>query len=117
MAHAALHFAAGMLVGTAIAAPRLRRAWRARRELAPAFARWLAWSWGGGTFAIVPSLLRYGGIPDWICGGWWMNVFLLHPLINRCLPPATLAGTAAFLGLFAAQYALMLAALARIRRR
>lgn len=116
MAHAALHFALGMTVGMAAAAPRLRRAWQAGRAIAPAAALWLVTAWAMGGFAIIPSLLRYAGVPESVCGGWWMNLFLFHPLINASLRQNAIAGSAAFMGLFALQYLVILAALARVRR-
>jgi hypothetical protein len=45
-----------------------------------------------------------------------MNVFMLHPLLNACLPQSTLAGSAAFMGAFIAQYLGLLAAIVRVRR-
>jgi hypothetical protein len=116
MAHAALHFALGMTVGMAVTAPRLRRAWQAGEAIAPAMLRSLVASWTLGVIAIVPSLLRYAGIPASFCGGWWMNVFMLHPLLNACLPQSTLAGSAAFMGVFIAQYLGLLTAIVRVRR-
>jgi hypothetical protein len=116
MAHAALHFALGMTVGMAATAPRLRRAWQAGKAVAPATARWLASAWAMGVFAIVPSLLRYAGVPESFCGGWWMNLFLFHPLINAGLPQSAIAGSTAFMGLLVLQYLIILAAIARVRR-
>jgi hypothetical protein len=117
MAHAALHFAIGSTLGLALAAPQLRQAWQTGKRLGPATLRCLGLSWGIGILAVVPSLLRYAGVPESSCAGWWMNVFVLHPLLNRLLPPCTLVGTAAFAGTFVAQYALILAAMVRVRRR
>ena len=117
MAHAALHFSVGMALGLALAAPRLRAAWQTGKDVAPAVLRGLTASWGLGVFAIVPSLMRYVGIPSSCCEGWWMNVFLLHPWMNAHLPPLTLVGSAAFVGCFALQYVGVLAALFRVRRR
>ena len=116
MAHAALHFAFGMTVGMAAAAPRLRRAWQAGKTIAPATVHWLGSAWAMGAFAIIPSLLRFSGVPESVCGGWWMNLFLLHPLMNASLPQSTIVGSTAFMGLFVLQYLLILAAIARVRR-
>lgn len=116
MAHAAFHFAVGCAAGIVLATPRLAAAWQSRTGLAPAVSRWLAVSWVAGVLAIVPSLLRYAGVPAAFCVGWWMNIFALHPFINHHLPSLTIAGTTMFVGEFAAQYLVILAALARVRR-
>jgi hypothetical protein len=116
MAHAALHFALGMTVGMALTTPRLHRVWQAGKGIAPATLRWVGLSWALGTWAIVPSLLRHAGIPELFCRGWWMNVFLLHPLVNAALPQSTIAGSATFVGVFTLQYLVILRAIARVRR-
>ncbi len=116
MAHAALHFAAGMAVGMAVQGPLLRRTWNRGRELAPAILRWLCLSWLLGTWGIIPSLLHYAGLPDAFCNGWWMNLFLFHPLINRWGPHATIIGAVALVGSFVFQYALILAAILKTRK-
>lgn len=115
MAHTALHFAAGLAIGMAIQSPVVREAWNRGRGLAPAVMRGLVVSWGLGLWAVVPSLMNYLGVPHAICTGWWMNLFLFHPLINRWGPHATILGAAALTAGFIAQYAMILAALLRIR--
>lgn len=115
MAHAALHFTLGMAAGMAVLAPAVRRAWRGDGSLATALGRWVLGAWAGGFIAIVPSLLRYAGLPPGFCGGWWMNVFLLHPLINALLPQSVIAGGVAFMGTLAFQYGMILAAILRVR--
>lgn len=116
MAHAAFHFTAGLAVGMLLQAPPLRQAWERSREVAPAVLRWMAWSWGCGLWATLPSLIRFAGVPESFCSGWWMNLFLLHPLINRWGPHATIIGGVVFVCGFAFQYAVLLAAIGRIRR-
>lgn len=115
MAHAALHFAAGLAVGMALQSPRLRTALTAGRNIAPTVMRWLGISWGLGLWAIIPSLLRYAGVPESFCGGWWMNLFLFHPLLNHYGPHATIIGAVAFVAGFGFQYAVILAAIVRCR--
>lgn len=115
MAHAALHFAVGLAAGMAVQAPALRRAWDQGRELAPAVMRWLLVSWGLGFWAIIPSLLRYAGVPAGFCNGWWMNLFLFHPLINHFGPHGTIIGAALFVAGFSFQYAVLVAAI-RMKR-
>jgi hypothetical protein len=117
MAHAALHFAAGMTAGMVLMAPRLKQAWQTRQHLYPAVKRWILISWGLGFTAIIPSLLRYAGLPESFCSGWWMNVFLLHPLINRILPQNLILASFIFGSLIALQYLVILAAIRRLRLR
>ncbi|MEI6788979.1 MAG: hypothetical protein WCL49_10935 [bacterium] len=114
MAHAALHFAIGLAAGMATQAPRLKQAWTKGKNVAPTVLRWLVVSWSLGVWAIVPSLLRYAGVPEGFCNGWWMNLFLLHPLINQFGPHGTIIGAVAFVIGFTFQYALILAAIARL---
>lgn len=115
MAHAALHFTAGMIVGMAALTPALRRNWQAGRKLAPAVMHWLLASWGTGLWAIIPSLLRYAGLPESCSGGWWMNLFILHPLINQHGPHATIIGAACLAVTFVLQYTVIVAAILRAR--
>jgi len=116
MAHASFHFAAGLAVGMALQTPSLRQAWDRGREIAPSVLRWMAWSWAFGVWAIIPSLLRYAGCPESLCNGWWMNVFLLHPVVNRWGPHATIIGGVAFVLCFSFQYTVILAGIRRIRK-
>lgn len=116
MASAALHFAVGLAVGMAAQSVPLHAAWARGKGLTPAIRRWLWVSWLTGTWAIIPSLLRYAGLPDAFYGGWWMNLFLFHPLINQWGPHGTIIGAAAFVAGFAFQYGVILAAILRIRR-
>ena len=117
MADASLHFAAGLALGMALATPRLRQAWSQRHVLAPAMLRGMTLSWGLGLWAVTPSLLRYAGMPDAFCQGWWMNLFLLHPLINRWGPHATIIGAVALVSCIAFQYGTILAGILRARMR
>ena len=95
MAHSTLHFAIGM---------------------APACGRWLLLSFGLGVFADAPGLLKQLGAPETWFGGAWANLFLFYPLLNAMPVHGTLIGPL-FIGLcFAAQYALLLAAIRRSGR-
>ena len=116
MANATLHLAAGLMAGMALAAPRALRAVQAREGVALAARDWLLASWAIGGCALVPSFLPYLGLSEWLCRGWWMNVFVLHPLLNRLFPGGTLVGELALMACFAAQYAVLLWALMRVRR-
>lgn len=115
MAHAALHFAAGMTVGMVLLAPRLKQAWETRTQVYPTVKWWILAAWGLGFFAIIPSLLRYAGLPESFCSGWWMNGFLLHPLVNRLLPQNLILASFVFGGLIALQYLVILAAILRLK--
>ena len=117
MADASLHFAVGMAAGILCQTPALRRAWGRTGGVAVPLTRWITVSWALGFWAIVPSLLRYSGLPGAFCSGWWMNLFLLHPLINRFGPHATIIGAAAMVAGFALQYTIILTAIARWGKR
>ena len=107
------HFAVGMVVGTAVAAPLLWHQWRQRGRSATAIGRWLLWSYGLGLYAVVPNFLLRCGLPDGLCRGPWMNVFLLHPLFDKMGAGGMYKGAAAIAVLFAAQYSLLLLAIRR----
>ena len=113
MAHSALHFSLGMLIGSAVSLPPLFRAWFAGRKLARSFAVWILLSAALGILALAPGLLRRIGVPDAACDGWWMNLFVFYPALNKLLHGGTIYGVAAILACFTLQYALLLAALAR----
>lgn len=117
MAHSALHFSAGLLAGMTVFAPAVAVAFQRRRGLSRTVGRWIAVSWALGFFAIVPSLLHAAGAPPSFYGGWWMNLFFFHPLLNRLDRGGYLVG-AALMGLcFAAQYVVLLAAIVRMSQR
>jgi len=111
MAHAALHFAAGMTTGMVLLAPRLRQAWQTRTQVYAAVKWWILAAWGLGFTAIIPSLLRYAGLPESFVSGWWMNLFLFHPLLNRFLPQNLILASFLFGSLIALQYGVILAGL------
>lgn len=117
MAHATLHFAVGMAVGSAIAVPPLLAAWVRGRPLAAPFARWFAISYAVGTYAVAPGLLRRAGVPDCICDHPGMNVFLLYPWINDVKPGAVTMGPLVLGAFLGAQYGLLVLALAWTRYR
>lgn len=122
MAHTALHFSAGLALGMAVTLPAVVRALRRpadRRALAASCTRWVAVSWMLGTLACIPNFMRYAGLPEWFCGGWWMNAFLFHPLIDRLVHGGTLIGGAVLVAGLSGQYAGVLLALgvARLRGR
>jgi len=116
-AHVAFHFALGMGVGSAVGFPTVLRAWYFRRPLARPFLHWFAWCYGAGVFAVVPSILRSFGLPPGLCGHWSMNVFLLHPLVDRLRPGGLLVGELAMGAVAGAQYAMILLAIGTARAR
>ncbi len=124
MAHTALHFAVGLGLGMALAAPALGRAVRdaatrragASARLSPPLARLLAMSWGLGLFAILPNILHALALPEWFCDGWWMNLFLLHPLLDRWVPGGTVIGGFLLVAALSSQYGLLLLAIGLTRR-
>lgn len=120
MAHTALHFAIGLAAGTALSGPAVLRALRNRRAAvpcAPSVTRMVAWSWTLGLWAIAPNVLRALGLPEAACAAWWMNVFLLHPAVDRLHAGGTLIGGALLVAVLAAQYGLILLAVALAGRR
>jgi hypothetical protein len=117
MAQSTFHFAVGMAVGSAWAIPELRRRWASGQTVARACGRWIVLSLAVGTYATLPSLLRYARVPESIVGAWWMNLFLLHPLIDRLKSGGVFIGEAAVAACFGAQYALMLLAIRRASAR
>ena len=113
MAHAALHFSVGMATGMTLMAPPLLRAWRARAALARPVTRWVAGGWALALYALGPSFLRHLGLPAAFTDGWWMNVFLGHPLLNHLVRHGDNAATVLILAGFGFQYAVVLACLRR----
>jgi hypothetical protein len=113
VADAAFHFAMGLVLGTLGLLPGLVRKFRCNTDRATDYARWLVIAYALGAFTLLPGLLRRMGWPPAFCEGWWMNLFLFHPLINRLRPGGMLIGEMLILGCFAFQYGFLLAALRR----
>jgi hypothetical protein len=105
-----------MIAGMAAWAPRLIRETRAGQGMARPLRHWILASWGLGLYAMLPSFLRYAGLPESLCRGWWMNIFFFHPLLDRLVPAGTLPGGFALAGCLALQYFALLWALVRVRR-
>ena len=118
MAHVTLHFSIGILAATTVMGRGLVRAWRADQPMARRVGRWLIASWALGAAACIPSLLRQAGLPDAICDGAWMNVFLAYPLIKSLFSyggmPLGVLGLIATTG---AQYVFIIACILRARSR
>lgn len=111
MADRLLHFAVGMTLGVAVFLPAVCHAWQRNAYLSRSVGRMILASLGLGGFAVIPSVLARLGLPVAFCRGWWMNVFVLHPLLDRLRPGGMLIGEVATIALFCCQYVLILIAL------
>ena len=116
MAHSAIHFATGAMIGAVMASPSVVRTFFRGKPLARAVARWLLCSNAVGLYAVVPSVLRYLGCPEHLCRSKWLSVFIFHPQLAS-LHLGTIWATAALVICFALQYAGVLTALAVALRR
>lgn len=117
MAHSVFHLAIGIAAGGALLGPHLAGAWLRRRPLAAPVARLLIVSYALGFLAVVPNLLARLGAPPSTLDASWMNLFVLHPLIDQWKTGGLLIGELAVAALFAVHYALILAAIAARRQR
>ena len=115
MAHSALHFSLGMVLGSAATLPAVARAWWHRTRLSHPIGRWLLISYATGVYAMIPSLLGWLGVPDAICRSPWMNIFLLHPLLTHLRGGGMIPAGFALVFCFILPYTLILAALLRTR--
>lgn len=115
MMHSTLHFALGMLVGSGLSCQSIRRALKQNAPLAAPLRRWLFLAYGLGVLAIVPNLLRRAGVPHDICEAWFMNIFLLSPLLNHFVQGATIYGPFFMSLLVASFYAMLLLAVRRAK--
>jgi hypothetical protein len=118
MAHVTLHFSLGMAVATACMAPALRTAWENRTPLAGLFRKWFTFCYLLGIYAVVPSLLRRMGLPNELCDGWWMNLFLFYPLVKKVLSFGGMPlGGAVMFTFFTLQYGITVIAIIRQKRK
>src|SRR5689334_14553705 len=83
MAHADLHMAVGMAVGTALTVWPVMRAWWHRMPLFRPVRRLLLAGYLLGGFAVMPNLITSAGAPASVHHAWWSNVFVLHAVIDR----------------------------------
>jgi hypothetical protein len=117
MAHSVFHLAVGVAAGGALLAPHVAGAWLRGRPLASPVARLLVVSYALGVLAVVPNLLARLGVAPTALDAPWMNVFVLHPLIDTWERGGLLIGELAIAAMFIGHYALILAAIAARRRR
>jgi hypothetical protein len=115
MAHSAMHFGVGLAIGAAAGLPMLRRALKDKTSLES--AKWLATTYAIGGLAVLPSLLGLLGVPEAITSAWFMNIFLLHPVIDHLKSGGKLIGETLIVSCFFSQYAIMLFLLFRIKKR
>ena len=117
MAESVFHFATGLAVGTAAFLPTLVKRFKAGKRLAAFFARWFAVAFGLGVLAIVPGLLVRIGMPERYLTAWWMNIFVLFPILDSLKRGGFIVGTAFILICGAIMYGALLLAIVRSRRR
>mgnify|MGYP001185576214 CR=1 FL=1 len=110
-AHVTLHFGLGMLLAMFITASRLRSDWTTEAHRSRSLGRWLLIAYLGGIYAAAPNLMYGIGVPESICNGWWMNIFLLHPLIDGVKPGGMLIGQFLLATAYLFQYVVALSAL------
>ncbi len=117
MAHSSLHFFIGQLAGMVIFMPRLVRSFRRQQQLAFAFRSWLILSYSLAVFAIIPNILRRIGVPENICNGWWMNIFMFHSILDQIRHGGMLIGQAGIIACFSFQYVFLLTTLYHVLRK
>lgn len=117
MMHSSLHFALGMVLGSAWHTGALLKAWRKAQPVSSILLRQLITAYALGLFAIVPNLLRRLGAADSICESVPMNLFLLSPALNSLIKGGAYTGPLVLALMIGLQYALLLAAIARAGRR
>ena len=116
MAQSTVHFSIGMLVGSVYMLPRLRQRWRQSAPLSKTIGYWILLSYGAGIYASIPGILRrISGSDAWT--GWWSNIFIFYHLIEKLPLPSIALGELFAASIFAAQYALILLAIYRLRNR
>lgn len=117
MAHANLHMAAGMVVGTAVTLLPVARAWLGGTPLARPIGRMLVAAYVVGVWALVPNLVTAAGGPAAIHDAVWANVFVGHAVIDRKEGGGLLIGEAVMVAMLAFQYAVLVLALVTAARR
>lgn|GEM_PF-3423770 len=116
MAHANLHLAVGMAVGTALAAWPVARGLVERGPLARPIARLWIVTIVVGAWALVPNLISAAGITGALHHVAWGDVFVGHRAIDRRLGGGLLIGELALVAQLICHYALLMLALRRARR-
>lgn len=117
MAHANLHMAMGMALGTAVTVLPVARAWLARAPLARPVGRMLVAAYALGVWALVPNLVTSVGGPAAIHHNPVANIFVGHALVDRREGGGLLIGEVAMVAILVFQFAVLVAAIARARPR
>jgi hypothetical protein len=113
MAHANLHMAAGMALGTAVTLYPVARAWMSRAPLARPVGRMLLAAYALGIWALVPNLVSAAGGPASIHHAVWSNIFLGHAVIDRRKDGGLLIGELVMVAVLLFQFTVLLLALRR----
>ena len=113
MAHPTLHIATGTAIGSIALLPFLANRWRSAGKLAQPIGVWLSVSWVLGCFACIPEVLSYVGLPPSFTDGWWMNIFVFNPLLDRIEPEGMLKGELSLVFLLGLQFTVIAAAIYR----
>ncbi len=116
MAHANLHMAAGMALGTAAMVLPVARAWLSRAPMARPIGRMLVAAYALGVWALVPNLITAAGGPAGIHHTPVANVFIGHALIDRRTGGGLLIGELVMVAILAFQFTILVMALTRVRR-
>jgi len=116
MAHSTMHFAIGLVSGTAILLPSVLRGMTTGKKTSKDTGRMLAVSYALAFVAIIPNLLRHAGIPDSFCSGWWMNLFLFNPMLDKLKPGGLLIGELMILVLFVTHYSIIITGIIKVSR-
>lgn len=117
MAHVNLHLAEGLVVGGALGAIPVARAWLADRPLAMPILRMALLSFAFAAWAIVPQALTTLGASSTVHVAPWANVFLGHAILDRATHGGLLIGEAIIAAYLVALYVLVLVAIRRATRR
>jgi hypothetical protein len=115
VADANLHLAAGLAVGSAIGVVPVARAWLAGRPLARPIGFLILATCALGVWSIVPNLVGKAGIH--IAGHRIADVFVLHTTLDRRTDGGLLIGEFVIAAIMVAEYAIVIAAVVRARRR
>ncbi len=115
MAHANLHMALGLGVGTAVTLVPLARAWLRGAPVARPLGRMLLAGYLVGIWALLPNLLTSAGAPASIHHQWWSNLFVFHAAIDARKSGGLLIGELLLVALLVFQYALLVLAIIRAR--
>lgn len=105
-----------MAAGTVALLPGFVARWKRGAKLAGFMAKWIMTAYLLGFIAVIPGILGNIGLPDSFTRGWWMNGFVLHPIINRLVSGGLLLGEVIVAICSGMLYILTLAAIVRERR-